>query len=275
VGYVPHLTEQLLTVQGTEAAVEHQDHEECEEGCEAHDHDHDHTHDHDHDHDDAHEHDHAHHDGDDDLHFQCPTGVETLIPTAERDYRGWIGRMQRTVKPWRDPDEPHIHGSGQELIPWFRMMTLSDPGYIRGYVLGAFWVQRADPQAALDFVEEGLRHNPEAFQLHLSKGYLLMGMARDLHPERPLHPPLPDQQALLMQAKTAFQTAADHIAEARPSPPAEGDITDLPNWNTYQETDAMGAITLSLLFEQRYGNPERLTQLRETYRQVMPDHPRL
>jgi hypothetical protein len=249
VGYVPHLTENLLSVEGTGEAVEHhleEMHPGQEESA-------------------PEEEDRFHHEEE----------VETLVPTARRDYRGWIGDMQREVKPWLDPSKPHQHTDGRELIPWFRMMVLSDPGYVRGYVLGAFWVERVDPDAALEFIEEGLRHNPEAFQIHLSKGFLLMRKARALHPGVSLDTPHPDQMDLLLEAKRWFQSAAARISRVRPPEPAEGDITDHPDWNTYQESDALAAITLSLAFEKRYGNPEKLQTLRNEYKTIMPNHPRL
>lgn len=268
VAYVPHLTEELLTVEGTGEEVEHHE-EEMTHSHGDHSHAHgEHSHayeDHSHAHGEDHEDDHFHHDGE----------VEMLVPTAKQDYRGWIGHMQRQVQPWQDPSEAHIHTDGRELLPWFRLMTLSDPGYVRGYVLGAFWVERVDPEAALEFIEEGLEANPTAFQLHLSKGYILMRMARNLDPGVAFTDPSADRLELLRQAKASFHEAADYIDRVRPPMPDEGEITDLPNWNTYQETDARGAITLSLLFEERYGNPEQLPVLREQYRQIMPDHPRL
>lgn len=245
VGYVPHLTEDLLTVQGTDENMdEHL--EEMEEG------DGDHH---------GHEEDHFHHEED----------VETLLPTAEQDYRGWIGRMQREVKPWRDPSLSHKHTDGKELIPWFRMMTVSDPKYVRGYVVGAFWLKRYDIDAALAFIEEGLVENPEAFQLHLSKGMLLMSKARSLAGKEALTNLDGDQRELLLQARAAFRTSAEFMMLQRPALPAEGDITDLPDWGVYLESDAMAAANLAVLFERRYGDAEAADTMQEQLEPLFPD----
>lgn len=254
VGYVPHLTEGLLTVQGTDEGVdEHL--EEMHEDQKA-----PHSHDHDHDHE---------HGGKD--HFHHEEDVETLLPTESRDYRGWIGRMHREVKPWRDPGEAHQHTDGKELIPWFKMMTVSDPNYIRGYVIGAFWVKRYDREAAMDFIEEGLGKNPEAFQLHLSKGMMLMAEARRLAGSQVISGDDPEQLKVLLQAKSSFRQAAEFMLEQRPKPPLNGEIEDQPDWGRYLETDAMAAVNLSLLFEERYGDSGEASRLRARFLQQVPE----
>ncbi len=132
-----------------------------------------------HDHD--HEHEHAH--GEDPEHgheFVCGSqGKETAIPRAEADFRGWIGDLYREVKPWRDPSEAHVHTDGRELLPWFRLMTWSDPTYVQGYLAGGFWLQEEGAAAALEFIEEGLRNNPGAFPLYVSRGLLRVKQARE------------------------------------------------------------------------------------------------
>jgi len=241
VGYVPHLTEELLSVQGTDQGVD----------------------------------DHLSEIGEDADVFHHEENVETLLPAASKDYRGWIGQMHRKVKPWRDPDMAHKHTDGKELIPWFKMMTVSDPGYIRGYVIGAFWLKRYNSEASLEFIEEGLVHNPDAFQLHLSKGMLLMDKARQLANPGAIQWENPGQKEILLKAKASFQTAASLMYDVRPSPPAEGNISDLPEWGSYQETDARAAVNMAILFEERYGDPENVETLRKKYHPLFPNNPRL
>lgn len=97
----------------------------------------------------------------------------TLIPEAEHDYRGFIGTLQRAIEPWQGPDQPHAHEAGAELLPWYRLLTLSDPHHWRGYVIGSWWLLqegRKNPAAlgeAEDFITEGIANNPECFQLPL------------------------------------------------------------------------------------------------------------
>jgi tetratricopeptide (TPR) repeat protein len=236
VAYVPHLTEQLLTVEGSGKQADEHDHANCE------DHDHDHF-----DHEDL---------------------PVTVVPVADEDYRGWIGRMHREVKPWRDPSLSHQHTTGTELIPWFRMMTLSDPAYTRGYTIGAFWIKQHDPAAAMAFVEEGLHKNPRAFELHLTKGFLLVQESRRVEAAGG------DKVPLLLQARDSFQSAAEYMIEVRPRK-WEGDIEDVPGWGGYQENDARAAAHMAVLLESQHGDPEKARALARRYLDILPDHPQL
>jgi tetratricopeptide (TPR) repeat protein len=236
VAYVPHLTEKILTVEGAgEAVGEHEHGEHCD-----------------------HENDHFAHEG-------MPV---TVVPESTQDYRGWIGDMHREVKPWRDPKLAHQHTTGTELIPWFRMMTLSDPSYTRGYTVGAFWIKQHDPEAALRFIEEGIGHNPRAFELHLARGFLLLQEGRALQEAGK------DGKEVMLRAKSAFQSAAEYLPDVRPKT-WEGEIEDAPGWGNYQESDAMAALLMAVLFEENYGDPARARELAQKYLELMPEHPRL
>lgn len=160
--------------------------------------------------------------------------VATLIRPPEKDFRGFIGALEREVKPWRDPRLPHEHRGGVELLPWYRLATLVDPMNVRAYMIGAWWLKTLHSdhalREALKFLEEGLRHNPKAFQLELMRGYIL----RDLGDKR--------------GALSAFEKAYELMKTQRPP---DGQIS--ARWTHYNEEDAIAAATLSVL------------QLREVY----------
>ncbi|MEX2607989.1 MAG: hypothetical protein WD708_11650 [Kiritimatiellia bacterium] len=245
VGYVPHLTEALLSVEGTDKGVEaHM--AEMREGHEEEGHD----------------------------PFHHEEEAETLVPTPGQDYRRWLGEMHRTVKPWRDPGLAHQHSDGKELIPWFRMMTLSDPHYIRGYIVGAHWIKRHDPEAAMKFVEEGLIHNPNDFQLHLSKAFLMLQEARRMG-QGTLETDDIAVQGQIVRAKRYFQRAAEEMARVRPREVPGEDIADHPDWGTYHESDAMAAAHMAILLEERYGDPDTALELKTRYQKLMPGYERL
>lgn len=251
VGYVPHLTEDLLTVEGADKGVDSHLEEMDHEG---------------------HDHDHEGHDPHDDDPFHHEEEAETLLPTEESDYRGWIGRTHRKVKPFLDPSVPHRHTDGKELIPWFRLMTLSDPGYVRGYLTGSFWVKRHDWEAAMMFLEEGLEKNPEAFQLHMSMGYLYMQRARSISEKGAISFEEEAQRPLLIKAKEAFRRAGDLAVQQRPPEPEEGDIDDHPDWGRYLENDARGATNMAVFFEKNYGDPAEGEAMRKRYLETMPSN---
>ena len=190
------------------------------------------------------------------------SGIPTLIPRAEDDFRGWIGRLHREVHPWRDPDREHIHTDGRELLPWFRLMTLSDPHFVRGYVAGAFWLQHQDPEAARAFVDEGLRHNPDAFELYVSRAFLLIREGRQLGDLT--QDTLPDAVVdLLRSARDDFYRAAELGLAQRP------DVVDEDGfghgWVRYQENDLLAATRMSIVLSDRLGETERAQQLEQRF----------
>ena len=210
-------------------------------GRDAHDHEHcdDPSHAHDRDHDDDHDHADAPQPGD--LGF-----VDTIIPRPEVDFRGFVGRLHRQVKPWRDPRQPHKHTAGTELLPWYRLATLGDPHNVRSFVIGAWWLKsmRTPEQLAEAerFVREGIRHNPEAFQLHLMLGYVMRAMERDA------------------DALEAFRNAADLALKVRP-------LRGRPNnnWTDYNEDDAGAACNLAVLLTRDLHGPHQALALGRGY----------
>lgn len=99
-------------------------------------------------------------------------GVPTLIRTAAQDFRGFLGDLERETQPYLDPKLEHHVTTGEELLPWYRLMTLSDPRNLRGYMIGTMLLMQAKKSdEALSFIQEGIeknRDNPRAFRLHAS-----------------------------------------------------------------------------------------------------------
>jgi len=243
VGYIPHHTAQLLSAGQMESEVAgHQ----AEVG-------------------DAAEH-HAGHDhtGHDCPSCQvCPVGTPTLIPEAARDYRGFIGTLHRAVQPWRDPSRPHLHSDGTQLLPWFRIMTLNDPHYIMGYTVGGWWVSQHDPGAALAFVDEGIGHNPEAFQIRLTRGLLRLRLLRTAGA-----PP-----AGLLAEVTADLHEAVALGLLQRPDPALGPVEEQPGWSLFQEQDLWTACQTRVILEQRYGDKQVARRLAQEYLRIFPENP--
>lgn len=178
-----------------------------------------------------HEHEEHHHDGahEDDDDDDC-TRAGTLIPEASKDYRGFIGTLQRNVQPWQDAKAPHVHAPGDELLPWYRMLTYSNPHHWRGYIIGTWWLAR-NPSALTqseDFINEGVRNNPDVFQLHLMRGRVLI------------------QRQAWTDALNAFRRAAALAEKIRP---AEGKVCT--TWSASDEEDYAAALRYIPLIELR------------------------
>lgn len=176
----------------------------------------------------------------------------TVIPTAEDDFRGFIGRLERDVKPWRDPRLPHQHTSGDELLPWYRIMTLTDPTNVRGYMIGSWWLLRRHTETsdleAMKFIDEGIDHNPDAFQLWQMKGRV--------------HERLDEIDAAI----EAWGEARRLGMEVRP----EGG-KETATWNHYMESDLRAAITFEGFHLARKGRLDDARRVANEALAVMPD----
>lgn len=172
-------------------------------------------------------HDHSSHAG----HDHSSHGAEdlkTVIKSEDDDFRGFVGRLEREVKPWLPPGSPDEHTSGTELLPWYRLATLGNPHNERAYMVAAWWLKslQTDDQAeeAIRFIDEGIANNPRSFQLHLMRGYVLRQLERE------------------DEALKSFLAAAELVAKVRPP---EGKVG--PDWSDHLEEQASAAITMAAL----------------------------
>lgn len=232
IGYAPHMTR---TTQDDGAGHVHD--EEC-----------------DHDHGD----DHDHADGDDHAHEH--DGMEALIPVAQKDYRGFVGTLHRNVHPWQPPDAPHREVGGEELVPWFRVLTMSNPHHTRGYVTGTWWLMAQEDkhpgatEEALGFIDEGIRNNPEQFDLHLMRGRVLMKLER------------------WVEACDAFREAARLAMKVRP----EGGEPDPSRWSEWEEDDFSAAVHfVPAITLRRLGDMEAAREALDWAESILPGDPRL
>lgn len=179
----------------------------------------------------------------------------TLIAVPEKDYRGFIGHLHRQVKPWRDPSQPHQHTDGMQMLPWFRVATLADPHHIRSYTIGGYWLSRQNNDASVEFLQEGIRQNPESFQLHLMLGKVYMNRAREMDGE--LYRPEGDQLSVCLQARDAYREAARLALVQRP----HGEGRDTPGWAEHDDEDAWAAFRMAALTERQFGSEETAREL--------------
>jgi len=195
---------------------------------------HDHDHDHDHDH----------------------SSVETLIRTADSDFRGFIGRLEREVKPWRDPSQPHQHTAGTELLPWYRLATLSDPHNVRNFMIGAWWLKSLDDprqkEEAVKFLNEGITKNPNAYELYLMRGYVFR------------------QAEKIEAAKKDFAKSAQLALKTRP---AEGPVekkTPKHPWDITDEEQMIAAMTMHTLMVRDSESTQTAARIVNDYRKIFP-----
>ncbi len=104
--------------------------------------------------------------------FAAHSDGPTLIPPKEKDWRGIFGDLERNIQPYRPG--PAQHGDPQELIPWYRVQTIINPRDVNAYVTCAFFLAdfAGRPKEALAFLDEGIRNNPNDFEMQEAVGQL-------------------------------------------------------------------------------------------------------
>lgn len=168
----------------------------------------------------AHEHE-AHEGLDEHEHEEVPT----VIRMKADDFRGFLGDLERTIKPYRDPNLPHDHTSGEELLPWYRMMTLANPRQVRPYLIGAMWLsQERRLDQAIEFLQEGIAkngENPQLFRLYvgLTTAYVKMRYLDQPDPQwaqKALQAASAGfEQGLAVRAKTVGEVPLEEFKDAR------------------------------------------------------------
>lgn len=59
----------------------------------------------------------------------------------------------------------------KEILPWLKLSAQLDPKMIQSYVVGAFWLRNLNKdQEAEQFLREGLRQNPQSYEIMLELG---------------------------------------------------------------------------------------------------------
>ncbi|MCX7049094.1 MAG: hypothetical protein NTX50_26865 [Candidatus Sumerlaeota bacterium] len=106
--------------------------------------------------------------------------AQTIIPSPENDWRGFIGDLEREVSPWQDPSKEHQHQPGDQLLPFYWLAVRANPNNVKAYRVGAFWLAQINEPNALDealrFAQEGVGNNPRNFILHKNVADLLRKM---------------------------------------------------------------------------------------------------
>lgn len=92
----------------------------------------------------------------------------TIIPSANRDFRGVFGDVERAVSAWT-ANQNHRQNDPRQCLPLFRLMTWLDPYFVEGWTTGAMVIgmgyREENTQKALEFLREGLKHNPECVDI--------------------------------------------------------------------------------------------------------------
>ena len=125
----------------------------------------------------------------------------------EADFLGqshdWIEKFGRNFSV---TEHTHLaQGREREMLPWLRLAAELDPQQVEIYTVGSYWLreQLQRPDQAEEFLREGLRANPESFEILFALGRLYVDSRHDPIRARNLLE-LADRK-LLAQEKAASQ----------------------------------------------------------------------
>ncbi|GMV64768.1 MAG: hypothetical protein AMXMBFR75_05730 [Candidatus Hinthialibacteria bacterium] len=187
----------------------------------------------------------------------------TVIRTPEEDWRGFIGDLEREVKPWMDPKNHAEHSSSTEVLPWFRLMTLVNPHRIRGYRIGAFILMTSGvPDAvtqARDYISEGIRNNPENHELQFMMVRMIQHQLMTLERQEGSRSS-PSYKALLEKALEYAHRGADLGGKARPPEGWQG-----KGRPAEMEDSFIGCLHYEIFFLRRLERNDEALRLAEQY----------
>lgn len=104
--------------------------------------------------------------------------ITTVVPAKEHDFRGVFGDIERQTSAYQSMGG-HSHNEPKNAMPLFRLMTWLDPQFLRGWTVGASVLAREDVDAAIGYLEEGLKRNPKSLALHGEIGRIYAAKKKD------------------------------------------------------------------------------------------------
>ena len=88
--------------------------------------------------------------------------------------KDWIDRFGRH---FRITEHTHLeHSHEREILPWLQLAADMDPQMIQTYTVGAYFLRQHlnQPQEAEAFLREGLRNNPDNYEILVRVGPALL-----------------------------------------------------------------------------------------------------
>jgi tetratricopeptide (TPR) repeat protein len=100
---------------------------------------------------------------------------------AHNQHRDWIEAFGCHFQP---AEHRHLEGLGQarEILPWLRLAAELDPQRVETYTVTAYWLREQLNQVkeAEAFLREGLRANPDSYEILFELGRLYAENDRDV-----------------------------------------------------------------------------------------------
>ncbi len=151
-----------------------------------------------------------------------------MVLEADRYFHRGVPHARGDIPPtffsvWAEDISPASpgelrEGEIEEVMPWLRFATLSDPTNVEAYLTTAFWISRENqPARVLHVLEEAEMHNPHDYRIFMARGFhlfesLMVESALKNYKRAlnlwPSHLPESDTQARLDHAEILSYTGA-------------------------------------------------------------------
>ncbi len=127
---------------------------------------------------------------------------------------------------------------------------------VDGYLTIGWWYKNKDLKEAFSIINEGIKHNPKAFQLHYQLGQLYLERAKS--ETKNIQVPNEESLETLKLAQQSYKTAAELGIKQR----SKAKVAD---WGNVKELDVRGAARMTVLMERRYGDHLEADRLSHEY----------
>jgi hypothetical protein len=128
---------------------------------------------------------------------------------------------------------------------------------VNGYLAVSWFFKSKDLKRAFRLVDEGLTHNPDAFQLYGLKGQLTLAKARNDSSSDLKHPDV-ETKAVIMDAQQLYRKAAELGLKERLG-------TRQEDWPNDKDFDVRDAVRKDVLIEEQHGNLAEMQRLAAKY----------
>lgn len=115
--------------------------------------------------------------------------MTTVVPGHDRDFRGVLGDIERATTTYRDMSN-HRHNEPFDTMPLFRLINWCDPAFTPAWLSGAMALagssHRGAPEAAIAYIEQGVRMNPTSIALLTDYARLRIKLRGELRSSLPI-----------------------------------------------------------------------------------------
>lgn len=137
--------------------------------------------------------------------------ITTVIPGKGRDFRGLLGDLERATTTYQDMTN-HRHNEPFDTMPLYRLINWCDPSFTPAWLSGAMALagskHRGAADAAIAYLEDGIRQNPTSIALLTDSARLRIRLRGELRTV------IPTLQRACRLAEASYDSLPENEREA-------------------------------------------------------------